>query len=289
MIQIFVIHNNEQDRLRYLLPEVRDLLDGLNQAGRAASLELVGPEADLIRENQYRDSLVNKIRRGMDASSMSFFYSFDKPVHSQLAKEFVRGCRRSFDYFFRYRRSVRIEQEVLYAHAHCWRKSSESQTPALVLESDAILRPFTKHGLLALLDYIDNNSWQDERYYVDLAGGCDRGAIFNSWCFESEYGCRNFALQVAPEIRTHLLPRLTANTVGGYLISAALAGDLFSSVMAQKPMLPPDWAIMAFAASSERVRSSLCLHTTPTLFTQGSSSGEYPSGIDPLPRSRRAA
>jgi hypothetical protein len=288
MIRIFVVHNNEQERLRYLLPKLRDLLDGLNQAGKAASLELVGPDADLIRQNQYRDSFVNKIRRGMDASSMSFFYAFDKPGLSSPAKELVRGCRRSFDYLFRHRRSVRIEQEVLYAHAHCWRKSSESKMPALVLESDAVLRPFTKHGLLALLDHIESNSWQGEKYYVDLAGGCDRGAIFNSWCFESEYGCRNDDLQVTPEIRTHLLPRLTANTVGGYLVSAALASELFSNVMTQKPVLPPDWAIMAFAASSESVRSSLCLHTTPTLFTQGSSSGEYVSGIDPLPRSSRA-
>lgn len=288
MIEIFVVHNNEQERLRYLLPKLRGLIESLKQVGKAASLELVGPDAELIRKNPYRNTFANRIRRGIDASSMSFFYSFDKPVHSSPAKDFARACRTSFDYFFRYRRSVRIEQEVLYAHAHCWRKSSESRLPALVLESDAILRPFTKHGLLALLDHIEGNSWQDERYYVDLAGGCDRRAIFNSWCFESEYGCRNFALPVIPEIRTHLLPRLTANTVGGYLVSAALAGELFRLVMKRKPMLPPDWAIMAFAASSERVRSSVCLHTTPTLFTQGSSSGEYRSGIDPVPRRRGA-
>jgi len=277
MIQLFVIHNNEQDRLSYLLPKLEDLVRSLNQAGRTASLELVGSEIDLVQQNRYRHTFLNKLRRGIDASAMSFFYFLDKPEHASRMKDFLRSCRDSFKYFFCYPRSVRIEQEVLLKHVYCWRKSSKARVPAIILESDAIVHPFTNQGLLALLDYLEGRSREDERYYVDLAGGCDRRAIFNSWCFESKHGCRDVALQTTPEICVHLLPRLTTNTVGGYLISSTLAGDLFNSVLKRRPMLAPDWAINIFTAASKRIRFALCMHTTPTLFTQGSTSGNYVS------------
>ena len=48
-------------------------------------------------------------------------------------------------------------------------------------------------------------------------------------------------------IDIQILPSLTANTVGGYLMSASLAAEFCRLLQTTKRMVPPDWAVNLFA------------------------------------------
>jgi hypothetical protein len=275
MMKIFVIHNNESDRLAYLMPRLSHLIAGLKTAGTSASLQLVGPDVDLIAENRVEDNRSNRFLRFIEAGLMYYFAAVQDP-RGALRKEYLRA----FEALFSYRRSIRIEQEVLYAHAFCWREITRCREPAIILESDAIANDHTLTGLLATLDYLQSPSRATEKYYVDLAGGCDRNHILNSWCFNDEYGCIDIEIVVGKQkLILHKLPRLTTNTVGGYLVSPSLAADFMSFVQNVRPMLPPDWALNRFASRLAQ-DEVLCIHTSPALFMQGSSVGAYQSSID---------
>lgn len=276
MAKILVVHNNEHDRLEYLRPKLDQLVRTLANAGQKFVVEFVGPEVDLIRENRSRDTVWNWIRRAFRASWM---FSISDPKHSPLRRESVFGyLNHIFYYLFAYPRSIKIEQEVLYAHAFCWRECMQTGEPVMVLESDAIFHAHTSSGLSSLMIYLQTSAPND-RYYVDLAGGYDRKKIANSWCFEEAYGCTNIVVGGDPELTLHILPRLATNTVGGYLLSPSLAADLFAFVHKVRPLLPPDWAINFFAGQNMNKRA-LCIHTSPTLFTQGSAEGIYKSTIE---------
>lgn len=62
MIKILVIHNNGRDRLAYLAPRLLRLIDGLRAAGTRASLQLVGPDFDLIAQNRFDHNFINRFR-----------------------------------------------------------------------------------------------------------------------------------------------------------------------------------------------------------------------------------
>jgi hypothetical protein len=88
-------------------------------------------------------------------------------------------------------------------------------------------------------------------------------------------GRKNIHLDDAPWLTLHELPRIVGNAVGGYLVSPELAADLFEFTMSTRTYIPPDWALNIFAAHPENRRNFLCIHTTPTLFEHGSSTGHY--------------
>jgi GR25 family glycosyltransferase involved in LPS biosynthesis len=282
MIKILVIHNNERDRFAYLMPRLNDLIDGLRAAGTPASLQLVGPDVDLIAENRFDDNFLNRFRRLIEASTMFYFAAINDPRHISRKDRLLRYAANFSAHVISYRRSIRIEQEVLYAHAFCWRESIRLDRPAIVLESDALVNEHTLTGLLAVLNYLQSSCWAKTKYYVDLAGGCDRDRILGTWCFKNEYGCEDVEIITNKlKLILHKLPRLTTNTVGGYLISPRLANDLLTFVQNARPMLPPDWTISCFALRRRGDAGVLCIHTSPTLFAHGSATRTYRSTIDP--------
>jgi hypothetical protein len=278
MIRIFVVHNNEGDRLSYLGPRLSQLIDALQAAGHEASLEMIGPNVDLIRENPIADTFLNRLRRAKDASDMFDLAAAAAPERAAPSARIKAYLRCFAQHVLSYRRSIRIEQEVLFAHAFCWRACAGGDDLALVLESDALFREETLGGVIALLDFLHDALQAKQKIYVDLAGGCDRDAILYSWAFKPEHGCEVRPLPGAPATTLLIPGRLVGNTVGGYFMSPALAAEIYAYVMKARPMLPPDWAFNLYAA---RARGVLCVHTSPTLFAQGSSAGAYQSSIDP--------
>lgn len=282
MITILVIHNNERDRLAYLTPRLNRLTEGLQAAGRPASLQLVGPDVDLIAENQFSDNFLNRFRRLMEASSMFYSSAINDPRYISLTDRLLRYGRGFATHAISYRRSIRVEQEVLYAHAFCWRESIRLDSPVIVLESDALVNTHTLAALLVILSYLQSSCRTRDKYYIDLAGGCNRDLILSSWCFEKEYGCENVEITSNKmKLILHKLPRLATNTVGGYLVSPRLAADFLSFVQNTHTILPPDWALHRFALRHGRHADILCIHTSPTLFAHGSSTRAYRSSIDP--------
>lgn len=278
MVAVLVVHNNESDRLAYLRPKLDSLSIEMGARGWAMELHLVGPDSDLIVANRAAPSLANRVKRAYETALMFGAFSANDPrVRSTIesARVFLRQL---WEHLFHYGRSILIEQEVLYAHAYCWRESLRRREPVIVLESDAIFHEHSATGLVAILEHLA--SVGHGHYYVDLAGGCDRREILNSWCFEAAYGCESRPLSLDPPIEMLSLPRLTGNTVGGYVIGPELASELLDFVERARPMLPPDWAMNLFCVM-RRPRAPLCIHTTPTIFSQGSSIGAYRSGISP--------
>jgi len=289
MIGILLIHNNERDRLAYLTPRLNGLIEGLRAAGTHASLQLVGPDIDLIVENRFDHTFQNRFDRLVEASSMFYFAAINDPRHISQKDRLLRYINDFATHAISYKRSIRIEQEVLYAHAFCWRESIRLDRPVIVLESDALVKEHTLAGLSAVLNYLQSSCGLKAKYYVDLAGGCDRDMILGSWCFKKEYGCENVEINIDKmELILHKLPRLTTNTVGGYLIGPPLAADLLTFVQNARPMLPPDWMISHFALRRRGDAGVLCIHTSPTLFAHGSSTRTYRSTIDPTMRTTEA-
>lgn len=282
MIKILLIHNNEPDRLAYLTPRLLHLIDGLEAAGRPASLQLVGPDVEMITKNRSNHNFFNRLRRAIEASSMFYSAALDDPRAARHNALLLRYARDLKSHLISYTRSIRIEQEVLYAHAFCWSESISLDKPVIVLESDALVNEHTLAGLLTIMNYLQSSCGKKTKYYVDLAGGCCRDLIINNWCFKNEYGCEEIDIIINKMTLTlHKLPRLTTNTVGGYLVSPRLAADLLTFVQNTRPMLPPDWAVNRFAWRHRRDDDVLCIHTSPTLFMHGSSTGAYRSSINP--------
>src|SRR5690348_11613765 len=205
MIRIFVVHNWEETRLAYLVPRLEDLALGLSAAGYPASVDLVGPDIDLIKRHWTRHNWVNRARRAYFAARMFCDGAMNDPriEHREwLPRYFVH---RFHELLMKYERSVRMEQEVYFAHTHARREAATTGEYALILESDAVLTDQTLPGMVALLNFVRQN--RTERVYVDLAGGCDRKEILHSWSFEERYGCRN--VEVVPGLVLHILPRFT--------------------------------------------------------------------------------
>jgi hypothetical protein len=284
MLQISVIHNNEEDRLGYLVPKLEQLVEGLGKVGHSATLTLVGPDTPLIRQYATPHDWTRRMRRAAYAALMFTAAERDDPRKKK---------RRSYIFFYlnsfchqlaSFKRSVRIEQEVHFAHASCLERAALSSEYAMILESDAILNGDTLRNLIALLKYLRSRANPCDRVYVDLAGGCNRDSIINSWCFQEKFGCKDLHLDYAPGLTLHELPRIVGNAVVGYLVSPTLAADLFKFATTTRTYCAFDWALNVFAARPENQRNFLCFHTTPMLFEQGSSSGYYASTCDPWVR-----
>jgi len=285
MIAICVIHNEEQDRLAYLRPRLPQLVQALAADSHQLEVRYVGPDASGMADRVPLDTQENRCRRAFDLATANVSNWDPRRPESRSGK-----MRAWFEIYFKtleeYRRSVRIEQEVLEAHKFCWATCVDLNDFTIVLESDAKFRVDSSYVLSVLLRFIRSTYQPSHPLYVDLAGGCDPRVIFGSWNFQVAFGCRTFSLPNCALVRFHQLKRWTGNTVGGYLLSPGLARLLLEEAKARPVMLPADWAINLFAIRNQAIDDATCIHSTPTIFTQGSLDGSYASGAEPPPLSR---
>lgn len=250
--------------------------------GMHAEMRDIGPEASGMAGRVAGEGLLNRVMRARDAAVM--FAGFDRqdPRRSTgLMRSLVRPARYMMMALRHYHRSIRIEQEVLYAHAMCWEIAAQSGAPVIVFESDAIVPPEAVSNLVQVVRFVLNDREIRERgVYVDLAGGCNPRDILNSWCFEERFGRRTLIVPGLIDLEVYRLPKLTTNTVGGYLVDAKLAQEFCRQLKAKHPMVAPDWAINVFALRSRLADEAVCIHTQPTILSQGSLDGTYASTID---------
>ncbi len=265
-VPVFVIHNNERLRLDHLLPR-------LNKLSIKPKVRLIGPDASGKADHVARDTMMNRIRRAWQvANTMTRNCnptSAMRPFHGP--KVFVEAMRSQ--------RSVKIEQEIFEAHQLCWRQCAEQDRFTIVLESDARIHEHTDGALAALRCWIDNNYHPNDPLYVDLAGGCDPRAIIGARYFDEALGCRRFSIPGC-DLQFHALAQLVGNTVAGYLLSPGLARLLLEQASSGRVLMPADWVLAAFALRDERIRKSACIHSTPTIFSQGSMDGSYESSCE---------
>jgi hypothetical protein len=286
MIAICIIHNEERDRLGYLRPRLEQLVHDLAADSHQSEVRYVGPDASGMAGRVPLDTQANRCRRAFDLATVNVSNWDPRKPESQSGK-----MRAWFEIYFKtleeYRRPLVVEQEVLEAHKFCWAACAQLNDFMIVLESDAKFRVDSAYLLSVLLRFIRSSYQPSDVLYVDLAGGFDHRVIFGSWNFEAAYGCRTFSLPNCAFVKFHQLKRWTGNTVGGYLLSPGLARLLLEEAQARPVMLPPDWAMNAYASRNQAIGDGICIHSTPTIFTQGSLDGSYASGIEraSLPRS----
>lgn len=279
MIAICVVHNEERDRLEYLRPRLDQLVRDMAANAHRAGVHFVGPDASGMADRVPGDTEATHCRRAFDLATVSV--SNWDPRKPASRSEKMRVWSEIYSKTLQeYRRPVRIEQEVLEAHKACWATCARENDYTIVLESDARFRVNTAYLLVVLLQFIQSSYRQTDILYVDLAGGFDRRLVFGSWNFEAAFGCRTFSLPNCAFAQFHQLKQWTGNTVGGYLLSPGLARLLLEEARSRPVMLPPDWAMNAFAGRNQAIRDGVCIHSTPTIFTQGSLDGSYASGIE---------
>lgn len=286
-IELCIVHNNEQDRLAYLRPRIAELSAALGASGVAVHVSDIGPHVSGMAGKVPRDTPLNRVRRALETAYIEHALEKRDPSRSTVrglarrASSIVDGVRNRA-------RSLRIEQEVLYAHAVAWRIAAREGVPVLVLESDAIVPPAAIAQCVGLIGYLVREPGLAGRaVYADLAGGCRQEDVANSWAFEPRHGCRGIMPTGVDGVEVLSLPTLTTNTVAGYYVSPALAAEFCRLMDAWKPMVAPDWAINRFAVQSEVVANAVCIHSRPTILSQGSFDGSYVSTIER--RSRGAA
>ncbi len=259
-----VVHNNERVRLDYLLPRL-ERLSGFQVC-------LIGPDASGMAEHVLTDTVANRVRRAKDlADTATACRDPRKKGRPSWLRFFLREIRS--------RRRIKIEQEVMEAHKLCWQRCADDGTFAVVLESDARFQPHTEVALGQLLRAVEAAYSPKTALFADLAGGCDRQAIAGARFFDPVCGYRQIAMTESDAVQFELLPEWTGNTVCGYLLSARFARLLLAEAQARPVLLPPDWAMNAFSRRNAEIRDAVCIHSTPTIFTQGSMDGSYESGI----------
>jgi hypothetical protein len=207
MINLCVIHNNEAPRLEYLRAQIGGLAKALETDGISLRLYDVGPEASGMAGQVPQDSFLNRLKRAWAAAWLFAGYARHDPRRRTDRLRYARLWFRHFkSILFDYRRSIRIEQEVLYAHGHAWKIASRTALPTIVLESDAIFPEGAIENLVSLIKW-SLPQLEQEYFFADLAGGCSTQEILNSWCFEEGFGMRT--TQVGA-IDIQILPSLTA-------------------------------------------------------------------------------
>jgi hypothetical protein len=279
IINLCVVHNNEADRLKYLLPRVNMLAALLADGGVKAFIHEIGPDASGMADKVARHTPVNRLKRALHGSYMYARFNDRDPRVRGGAFRKLRRRYRQFERLIKYARSVKIEQEVLFAHATGWEIGARSGGYTIILESDAIFSERSSENLCNLVKHIFEHV-SEPRVYIDLAGGCNVKDILNGWYFEPAGGKEDFSISSISNVIFHKIPSITTNTVAGYLISADIAKLFLVMLEETKPMLAPDWAINFFSLKNKLINSALCIHSTPTLLSQGSHDGTYISTIE---------
>lgn len=150
-----------------------------------------------------------------------------------------------------------VEQFVRTKHLRTWAAFLESnEQVALVLESDALLKPgFSQH----LTWLLESRDLQDE--YVDVAGGFELDEISASHLVLSRSG---------PVIR---FARPVTNTACAYLLGRRVAERLLRFSKEWKPHVAPgaDWYLNAFFMSPHG--EVTCEHFDPPILGHGSRMG----------------
>jgi hypothetical protein len=279
-VNVCVVHNNEADRLEYLRPKVTELVALLAERGIEALAYDIGPDTSGMADRVPQHTIINRAKRAQQASYMySRFNDLDPRISFGPFRRLRKRYRKFKHLFLTYKRSVKIEQEVLFAHATCWNLAAQANGYAFILESDVLFSEESSAHLCDVVKHVDEH-FPGRPIYVDLAGGCNVNDILNSWCFESGYGAKQFQIPSIHAVSFYSLPLMTTNTVAGYLINSELAKLFCSCMDAKSPVLAPDWAINAFSLQNNEVQSAVCIHSTPTLLRQGSSEGTYSSTIE---------
>jgi hypothetical protein len=273
-LKILVIHNEEHERLNYLIPQAEDLTKAFQSVAGSCALELVGPEERGRNENLVPNTWSNRLRRARDAARLFAEAERSTPAPNGPLRKTRIGLRRFIE-MISYQRPITVEQDVMTGHAECWRRIAGEGDFGIIMESDTVFREDSTAKLINLTTWLKKDERHRKPFYIDLAGGCDRRQILNAWCFEEEYGGKRLNIEGLEDTTVFLLPKLTNNTGCAYYISADFAHNLYTWFENYRPMMSADWTTMLWAAIGKNVGEITCIHSEPPILVHGSVTGEY--------------
>lgn len=274
-MKIFIIHNEEPERLNYLVPRAERLTRAFQSVAGSCALELIGPEERRRKEKLVPNTLSNRLRRARDAARLFAELKRSTPAPNGPLRKMKIGLR-VFIEMISYKRLLTMEQDVVTGHAECWKRIAEEGGSAIVMENDAVFREDSAAKLVDLTAWLKKDEHDAKPFYIDLAGGCDRHEILNAWCFEEKYGGKRLNIEGFEDTTTvFLLPRLTGNTACAYYINANFAQKLYAWYKSYQPMVGVDWTIMLWGAVGKDLDEVTCIHSEPPILVHGSVTGDY--------------
>lgn len=269
-----LIHNNVAERYNYIRPALEQLCVNLSPNYTTTIIEPsfrpeIVPHSTLMTFR--RDIMYWRLNREwsryrllkvqpllLDVLSFLKNY-FDKYV-SRKGRSVLAGKKR-----YSYRETVITEN-----HIEAWSAFLALGADFLIcFEDDTIFKEDSSQRVIELLDNFTRRS-PDGLIYVDLAGGCEDDALkINN-------------LETGKDASFRYYSKLVTNTSCSYLINRPLA-TFFIEMIAKTPQLRlivSDWLMnkLFILADNDGVKCA-CMHASPTIFKQGSFTGEYVSTL----------
>lgn len=266
-----LIHNNDAHRYGYIRPALEQLCVRLSQSFTTTIIEIsIQPEIrphstlmTLLRDVMYKGLAREWSRyrllkvRLLPLDALNFLVSsFKKYILSRGGRSVLEGWKRnSF-----------VETVVTDKHIRAWSRFLESGADFMIcFEDDAVLRDDSSQRVNELLDNLSRKS-SHSLIYVDLAGGCERGAL----------KIDNLETGIDASFRFYSKP--VTNTACSYLMSRPLV-TIFIEMVIRRPwlrLIGVDWLMnkLFILAANDGVECA-CMHAFPTIFKHGSVTGEY--------------
>ena len=267
---IALIHNNNATRNAYVRPEIDKLINNLDQKISTYKIE-IAYQPNLISHNLQmalkRDFLyyaINLKWRDYRFLKKRFFLEPAYFAMKILQKYLVRYKTEAK----RWMKNSFIEVVVTDKHIRAWIQFLESGGDYLVVfEDDVVFKDDSSKRLNSLFNELLVNHKQ-KKCYVDLAGGVEPASLKVS-ALES---FRN------NQYRYYIKP--VTNTACAYLMSKELVA-VFVATITSKPwlrLIGIDWMMNnLFVLNQDQMNKSICMHSDPTIFNHGSTTGEYMS------------
>ncbi len=278
-MKIFILHNNETERLEYLKPKAELLASALSPFFRHCSVELIG-DNEICDIPKLASTWWYLLRRANDSACV-YAHSHRKKGLPNTTRKWIKLWSIKFWAMLQSgNRCFAKEQAVSAMHVTCWKRTAEGNEPAIILESDAVFPDDSIDKIVSITKWLQQQGEKGNSFYLDLAGGFNIRHILNAWCFRDELGCKRLQIEGMNGVKAYAISKLTTNTVCGYYLSKEVAAELYRWWITEKPVVVVDWALQIFSLRA-RFQDLLCIHFEPTVLLHGSCDGRYASGFAP--------
>ena len=270
-IFIALIHNNNMERNAYIRPQLDKMANTLSSVIISERMDIsfqpeIKPHG--IGMALLRDAMYKKIDREW------YKYRLLKPP--LLVLDMARFLKISFMKYivnknnigFIWQKKSAVEVIVTEKHIRAWGGFLDSDADFIMcLEDDVVFNSDSVEKIKDLIGLLLKKD-VDTQIYVDIAGGCklDELRIDNLQSSENDF----FKFYKKP----------VTNTACAYLMNRQLAVT-FHSIITRRPwlrLLGIDWMMNSLFVSMENNKiKSFCMHSVPSIFKHGTTTGEYVS------------
>ena len=264
-ILLVLIHNNDQQRLAYIKPKLRELCLLLKVEGYNAFIyepdyrpeKAPSDVSTTLRQQHLYQNLGKewrKYRRVQNGNPISKYLD--------LVNEFSISNQRR----------LRTTRDMIVARNHYlgWRQGVKSGADFVITFEDDVLFKEDSHSRISgLIRQANNGHWC---FYADLAGGLEeRDLQIRNLLSEAKgsFMCKGYKHYKKP----------VTNTACCYLINKQLSQEfvrIYGENKDELKLLGADWLMNAlFLKINFTVNPCYCVHADPTVFVHGSMAGAY--------------